>query len=185
MRIANTPEEFRIYAAEGKQLVLRYHAADLAASDRDCESLKLSIDVSGCGIGPYRRTHPYVAIRIDRRDCENILAHLARAGDPGHGELTLVGDGGVGLTMRPGVERWTRPRPYTELMFEGLELWREFAHSRAPDYRLYVWLYPEMVARLVEVLRDLLRPPELRRVALPAPKQTSVELDPVEYAMGS
>lgn len=183
MRLIPPPEEFPIYGAEGKQLVVRYRPVDLPASDRDCESLELAIDISNCCIGPYRNNHPPVVIRLDRRDCECLHDHLARTGEPDHGELTLGGVDGVSLTVRPGIERWTKTRPYTQLMIEGYDLWREFPSSKVPDNRLYVWLYPEMVARLVAVLRDLQHPPELRRMAVPPPKPTSIAIDPVEHVV--
>lgn len=181
MRLIPPPEEFPIYGAEGKQLLLRYFPVDLPTSDRDCEALELVIDIAGCGIGPYRTFHRPVAIRLGRSDCEHLQDHLSRSGEPGQGELTLGGVDGISLTVRPGFERWTKPRPYTQLMIEGYDLWREFPSAKQPDNRLYVWLYPEMVARLAAVLRDLLRAPVLRRLAVPPPKVKSIAIDPVEY----
>lgn len=184
MRFATPPEETRIYAAEAKQLILRYQVEPLAESDRDFDALELVIDISNMGIGPYRKKHVPVAVRLDRRDCEILTAYLARSGDGSQEALRLGGAAGVALAAYHGVERWTQPRPYIAIEFEGLDLWREFK-GWTPDYRTYVWLYPENVARMVDALRDLLRPPELRRIAVPRPRPTTIEFDPTEYFPGS
>lgn len=187
MRFVKQPEELRIYGAEGKQLVLRYQPVALSSSDCHHDALDLAIDVSACGVGPYRHDHPPAVIRLCHDECYTLLRHLTtihRREEPSTEKTFMEGIDGLRLSLRSGVERWTQPRPYTELRFEGVALWPE-PQSKNPDYRLFVWLYPEMLARLIAALSDLLQAPERRRVAVPAPKPSGLLLVPVEYALGS
>lgn len=187
MRFVKQPEEFRVYGAEAKQLILRFHPATLPALDCHHHALDLAIDVSACGVGPYRQDHPPAVIRLGRDDCVDLLRHLMTihwSEHPATEKIIMEGGDGLRLSLRQGVERWTAPRPYTELMFEGVVLWPA-PQSKSPDYRLFVWLYPEMLARLITALSDLLLPPEQRRVAVPPPAPSGLLLDPIEYALGS
>ncbi len=187
MRFVKQPEELRIYGAEAKQLILRFQPVALSTLDCDHDALDLAIDVSACGVGPYRHDHPPAVIRLGRDDCHNLLRHLTtihRSEHPSTEKIVMEGSDGLQLTLRSGIERWTQPRPYTELMFDGVVLWPA-PQSKDPDYRLFVWLYPEMLAKLIAALSDLLLPPEQRRVAVPSLKPSGLLLDPVEYALGS
>ncbi|WP_454909816.1 hypothetical protein [Variovorax gossypii] len=187
MRFNQPREEIRIYGDEGKHLLVRYTCADLAQSDEDWNALELAIDTNGSGIGPYRKVRVPVAVRLGRRDCEMLLAHLSltQAFETGHDPLKLEGVNGLGLALSFGRERATfQPRRYTMLTFEGVELpGAHKSHRFTPDSELFVCIWPEQVARLINILRDLMHAPEFRRVAVAQEKP--VEFDPTEYVVGS
>lgn len=186
MRYIPPREEIRIFGAESKELLVRFSCTALPQSDRDLNALELAIDVNGMGIGPYRKVRVPCAIRLGRRDCELLLAHLslAQAFETGHDRLTVGGADGMVLALTYGRERATfEPRRLTTLTFEGVQL--PDAHKSArvlPDYRLFVSIWPEQVARLVNLLRDLMREPEFRRVAVA--QERAPEFDPTDYVVG-
>lgn len=184
MRFILPREETCFYGDESKHLLVRFTHARLPQSDKDLNALELAIDVNGMGIGPYRKVHVPCAIRLGRRDCELLLSHLslAQAFETGHDRLTVGGADGLALALTFGRERATfQPRRFTTLTFEGIQL--PDAHTSArdtPDYRLFVSIWPEQVARLINLLRDLMHEPEFRRVAV-----RPIEFDPTEYIVGS
>lgn len=186
MRYIPPREEIRIYGAEGKQLLVRFTCAELAQSDRDWNALELAIDVNGVGIGPYRKERVPVAVRLGRRDCELLIAHLgvSQAFEAGHDRMTVGGADGVALALTYGRERAAfEPRRYTMLTFEGVQLPdSQRIHRVTPDYRLCVAIWPEQVGRLVNVLRDLMHEPEYRRVAVA--QERPAEIDPTEHVVG-
>jgi hypothetical protein len=106
MRFNQPREEIRIYGDEGKHLLVRYTCADLAQSDEDWNALELAIDTNGSGIGPYRKVRVPVAVRLGRRDCEMLLAHLSltQAFETGARSLETRG------CQRPGPGAFLRTR---------------------------------------------------------------------------